>query len=70
MTNDQAHRILNRLRDGEDYPMWVIIKALTATGDLDGELAARMRSSGLVTPLPAVAPSPGTTLVAANRQTH
>ena len=68
MTNEQAHKILNRLRDGEDYPLWVIQKALRATGDLDGELAARMRGSGLVTPLPPASPTP--TLVAGNHWTH
>jgi hypothetical protein len=34
MTHHQAHQILDRIRDGADYPLHIICKALEITGDL------------------------------------
>jgi hypothetical protein len=34
MTYEQAIAILNKHKDGEDYPPWVITAALIATGDM------------------------------------
>jgi hypothetical protein len=34
MTYEQAIAILNKHKDGEDYPPWVITAALIVTGDM------------------------------------
>jgi hypothetical protein len=47
MTRDEGHRLLNRLQEGETFEYGQITAALVATGDLDGRLAAGMRSAGL-----------------------
>jgi len=47
MTRDEGHRLLNRLQEGETFEYGQITAALVATGDLDGRLAAGMRSTGL-----------------------
>jgi hypothetical protein len=47
MTRDEGHRLLNRLQEGETFEYGKITAALVATGDLDGRLAAGMRSEGL-----------------------
>lgn len=36
MTYEKAMQILDRVRDGVNYPIWVINKALELTGDIDG----------------------------------
>lgn len=38
MTYERAMRILDRVRDGVNYPEWLILKALELTGDLNGTL--------------------------------
>lgn len=45
MTHEQAHRILDRLKDGFVYPSRIIDKALWLTGDLDAHEA--MRGAGV-----------------------
>lgn len=35
MTHSQAHKILDRVREGQQYPEHVITMALKLTGDLD-----------------------------------
>lgn len=45
MTHEEAHKILNRIRDGVAYPQAVTCKALYLTGDLD--LHEAMRGSGM-----------------------
>jgi len=34
LAKDQAMTILDRYKDGEDYPPWVITAALIVTGDM------------------------------------
>ncbi len=50
MTHEQAHQILNRLKDGFIYPSRIIDKALWLTGDLDAHEA--MRGSGMDQEIP------------------
>ena len=50
MTHEQAHKILNRVRDGEAYPKGIIDRALCLTGDLD--LHEAMRSTGMAATIP------------------
>mgnify|MGYP003325419477 CR=1 FL=1 len=47
MTLDLAHKILNRVKDGEDYPQHIISRCLEITGDLDGRISSLMRSPQL-----------------------
>ena len=55
MTRDEGHAILNKMMEGQTFPDDQITEALIATGDiagwrepeLDGSLAAGMRSQGL-----------------------
>lgn len=47
MTRDEGHRLLNRLQEGTAFDYKQITAALIATGDLDGSLAAGMRSQGV-----------------------
>jgi hypothetical protein len=35
MTHEQAHKILDRVREGQQYPEHVITMALKLTGDLE-----------------------------------
>lgn len=37
MTHEQAHKILDRVREGVAYPEHVITQALRLTGDLENE---------------------------------
>ncbi len=53
MTRDEGHRLLNRLQEGETFEYGQITAALVATGDLDGRLAAGMRSQRMDQPLQA-----------------
>ena len=46
MTHEQAHQILNRVKDGTAYPARIINTALWLTGDLDAHEA--MRGEGMV----------------------
>lgn len=34
MTREEAHRVLDAARDGEELPEWLISSALVVTGDL------------------------------------
>ena len=58
MTRDEGYRLLNRLLEGQDFFYEQITAALIATGDaagwydLDGSLAAGMRSQGMGQPDP------------------
>ena len=45
MTHEQAHRILDRVKDGAAYPSRIVDAALWLTGDLDAHEA--MRSEGM-----------------------
>lgn len=45
MTHEQAHRILDRAKDGTTFPRRIIDQALWITGDLDAYEA--MRSEGM-----------------------
>jgi hypothetical protein len=36
MTYEKAMQILDKVREGVNYPAWVINKALELTGDIDG----------------------------------
>lgn len=53
MTRDEGHQLLNRLQEGTTFDYEQITAALIATGDLagwrdmDGSLAARVRSQVL-----------------------
>lgn len=50
MTREEAHKILNRFREGSEYPSHEINQALKATGDIKqpvGRMAQRMRSQGM-----------------------
>ena len=50
MTRDEAHKILNRVREGFEYPAYQINKALKATGDIGNRfrrMAAGVRSQGM-----------------------
>jgi hypothetical protein len=50
MTREEAHKILNRFREGFEYPGHEINQALKATGDIKqpvGRMAQRMRSQGM-----------------------
>ena len=50
MTREEAHKILNRFREGSEYPGHEINQALKATGDIKqpvGRMAQRMRSQGM-----------------------
>jgi len=38
MTYELAVKILDNVRDGINYPEWLILKALELTGDLNGTL--------------------------------
>ncbi len=40
MTHEQAHRILDRAKDGTTFPRRIIDQALWLTGDLDAHEAA------------------------------
>ncbi len=59
MTRDDAHQLLNKVREGQTFAYDEITAALVATGDLAGwrethlvgSLAAGMRSQGLVAPV-------------------
>jgi hypothetical protein len=59
MTRNEAHGLLNKLQEGQAFDFDQITAALIATGDLAGwrethlvgNLAAGMRSQGLVAPL-------------------
>ena len=48
MNREQANQLLDRLKDGETYPLEQISAALFATGDIH----ARVRSQRVDTPLP------------------
>jgi len=50
MTHEQAHQILDRVKDGIAYPRIVIEAALWLTGDLDAHEA--MRGEGMAKALP------------------
>ena len=39
MTAEQAHKLLDRVRDGQLVPPYMIELALVATGDKDAELS-------------------------------
>lgn len=47
MTRQEAHALLNRMREGQTFEYRQITAALVATGDLDRGMAAGMRSQGL-----------------------
>jgi hypothetical protein len=50
MTREEAHKILNRVREGGEYPRHKINQALKATGDIKqpvGRMAQRLRSQAL-----------------------
>ena len=50
MDKATAHKILNRFREGSEYPGHEINKALKATGDIKqpvGRMAQRMRGQGM-----------------------
>jgi hypothetical protein len=47
MNREQGHALLNRMREGQTFEYRQITAALVATGDLDGSLAAGMRSQGM-----------------------
>lgn len=47
MTRDEAHALLNKMREGQTFEYRQITAALVATGDLDRGMAAGMRSQGL-----------------------
>lgn len=42
-----ANQLLDAVREGQDFSYEQITAALIATGDLDGSLAAGMRSQGM-----------------------
>ena len=51
MDKATAHKILNRVREGFEYPAYQINKALKATGDIGNRfrrMAAGVRSQGMV----------------------
>ena len=55
MNHAQANRMLDRLKDGEQFPITAINRALIMTGDLDEHIKgmdAGMRGEGLDSPLP------------------
>lgn len=41
MTHEQAHRILDRIKDGVTYPSRIVDAALWLTGDLDAHETVR-----------------------------
>ena len=50
MTREEAHKILNRVREGFEHPGHEINLALKATGDIShplGRMAQRLRSQGM-----------------------
>ena len=47
MTRDEGRALLNKLQEGQTFEYREITAALVATGDLDGRMAAGMRSQGL-----------------------
>ena len=47
LTRDEGRALLNKLREGQTFEYREITAALVATGDLDGRMAAGMRSQGL-----------------------
>lgn len=47
MTLELARKILNRVKDGEDYPEHIIARALNTTGDLDGRISSLLRGPQL-----------------------
>jgi hypothetical protein len=49
MNREEANRILNNIREGQDYPLAVINLCLDYTGD---RAYAPMRSTGMEGPLP------------------
>ena len=57
MTRDEGHALLNRMLEGQTFDYEQITAALVATGDLagwrdmDGSVAAKMRSQGMDQPL-------------------
>lgn len=50
MTHEQAHKILDRIKDGWLYPEFIVNQALWLTGDLDAHEA--MRGERLAQALP------------------
>lgn len=40
MSHEFANLLLNKVRDGVDFPVWLINQALELTGDLCEEVAA------------------------------
>jgi len=44
MSKDQARAILDRHKDGEDYPPWVITAALIASGDIPVTIDSEIQS--------------------------
>lgn len=52
MDYETASAILDRVLDGESYPLNIVNKALEMTGDLDAGLHEGMRSQGMDYALP------------------
>ena len=72
MTHEQAHRILDRLKDGFVYPIRIIDKALWLTGDLDAYEA--VRGAGVAQEIPSESidrwSAIGKSMVAVNHYGH